>query len=149
MTREELAMRLNGRQYLKETANGVDEMARGSNLLVIYGYSDDLIEIVGGIANELDMYNGGSFRLAPDGGLAVEVEHCDEEVLEKYGLLEAAKERFAKAIKIRCAWDENGYSWFIEPVGIPFAPFDIMEGDEKYCRGIVIDMRDVKGNSND
>jgi hypothetical protein len=147
MTREEMAAMLNGRQYMNEILAHESAKARDAGLLVIYGASDDLIELCGAIENdsEFDAFGGTSFRLASDGRIAPEVEPDDEDYLEKYGLLEAARKRFESAIKIKCESDANGYSWFID-TDIPFSPFDILEGAEKYCRGIVIDMRDVKGN---
>jgi hypothetical protein len=48
-----------------------------------------------------------------------------------------------KAATIEALWcKENGYSWTYK-TAIPHAAFDIMEDKLKYCRGIVIALKDL------
>jgi hypothetical protein len=47
----------------------------------------------------------------------------------------------AKTIEV--VWDAEGYSWIYE-TEIPHAVFDILEDGEKFCRGIVFDIRSLK-----
>ena len=45
MTKEELAAMLNGREYGKEITKAEEEKAKANGLVVIYGYSDDNVEL--------------------------------------------------------------------------------------------------------
>jgi hypothetical protein len=45
--------------------------------------------------------------------------------------------------KIKTIWDEGGYSWQYE-TDIPHATFEIVEDGEKYCKGIVFNLADIK-----
>lgn len=128
MTKEELAGLINGREYRKELSGEECREARKSGLVVIFGASDDLCEFEGAASNELDCYDGGEFVLFEDG----KVFDIEEEVEGKN-----------KHVNIKAEWCKDGYSWVISVEGIPFAPFDILEDGEKYCRGIVIDLADI------
>lgn len=143
MTKEELATKLNGRQYLHEMTREECAQAKKDGLLVMFGASDNLVELCGAIGDELSACNGTTVLLSANGKLVVPVDREDEDVLDKYLLLEVAKEREAKAHKVRALWcAEAGLSWTFE-TALPHATFDIMEDEEVFCRGIVIDMKDV------
>ena len=43
---------------------------------------------------------------------------------------------------MKAVWGEEGYSWTYE-TAIPHATFEILEDEEKYCRGIVFDIKDL------
>ena len=47
------------------------------------------------------------------------------------------------APKVVAVWDKDGYSWVIESE-IPHETFDIFDGEDKYCRGIVFALKDVR-----
>lgn len=111
MNREELANLLNGRQYRQEITRKEEKIAKDNNLIVIFGASDDLCEIVGALNDEVDCYGGG-----------------------------ASYTYFNAPINIE--WNKDGYSWVYE-TSLPHSTFEIFEDEEKYCRGIVIDMLEV------
>lgn len=46
------------------------------------------------------------------------------------------------AAKITAIWDNYGYSWTYKTT-IPHETFEIMEGEQKYCRGIVFSTDDL------
>lgn len=132
---------LNGREYRNEITDAEVKDAKSAGLIVIFGYSDDNIELRGVIDEEVGAYDGTTFTI-DEKGLSPE---WDEDGMTK----EAAREFFAregKGAKIEAKWDAEGYSWFIT-AAIPHAVFDIMEDDEKFCRGIVIDVRDLAQNT--
>lgn len=140
LTKEALAERLNGREYGNEITKAEEQEAKESGLLVFYGYSDDNIEINGAIDEEIGACDGTTILLA-DGKLLPDEEELreDDEVLKKYGILDAVKERYKSAVKIKAVWSAKGYSWFIH-TKVPHATFEIMEDGEKFCRGIVIEV---------
>lgn len=143
MTKEQLAIKLNGREYGDEITHSEEKLARDSDLIVIFGASDDLVELRGFINDEMGAYDGTTLLLDPKGVILPEIDHDEREVLEKYFVLDAVKYRQEHAIKIEANWGDNGYSWFIDTKA-PHAVFDIMEEEDKFCRGIVIDLKELK-----
>lgn len=130
MNAEELASRLNGREYGQEMTEEEEVEAFDHKLVVVFGYSDDNAELRGAISDELSCYGGGEFVVWSDGLLE---NKCDCGDCPYF----AGIKRNAKVVNI--LWDQNGYSW-IYTTTIPHAPFDILEDGEKYCRGIVFSL---------
>lgn len=111
MTEEQLAARLNGRQYGDEITRAEEQLAKENGLVVIFGASDDLCEMRGAIDDEFDCYDGG------------EIE-CEE-----------------YSGKLRAIWcPKNGGSWGYE-TDLPHAGFNIYEDDILYCVGIVVNLK--------
>jgi hypothetical protein len=142
MTKEELAMRLNGREYGSEIHKVEEAMAKSAGLLVIFGASDDLVELRGAINEEVGAYDGATVLISVDGKILKDIEREDEDVLESYDVLEIVKEKRKKAAKIKAVWSNSEPPWTFE-TDLPHATFEVMEGEEKFCKGIVIDMKDV------
>ncbi len=138
MTKESLAALLNGREYCNEITAAEEADAMAAGLLVIFGSSDDLTELRGALYDEAGAYGGATHRidakgLVPDWD---SVDHDDEDECADY---------FARkngGFEVEAKWAEGDYSWVIE-ASVPYAPFDIVEDNEKYCRGIVIDLSDL------
>lgn len=139
MTKEQLAAMLNGREYGAEITKAEAMQAKTDGLLVIYGASDDLVEFDGAFCDEASAYEGAVVRVYPEGILQAweDLEKDDEDDVEGYF---ADKKR---SIQVTADWDTQGYSWVIE-TDIPHATFEIMDDGEKYCRGIVIAVSDIK-----
>jgi len=133
LTKEQMADRLNGREMGEEIDGDEQLIAKNSGLLVIFGHSDDCTELRGAIhdettANTLHLHRHGLLaRHDPD----CECPHC------KF------HEQAEQCLKVRPCWCvEDGYSWTYD-TPIPHATFDILEGSDKFCRGIVIDINDL------
>lgn len=131
MTKEELAGKLNGREYLHEITKEEEAQAKASGLVVCFGYSDDNLEFRGAIDDEIGAWEGVEALLTPDGLLQNECEDEDCPYFEKL--------RANTMDKVTAIWDKDGYSWVIETT-LPFAPFDVMEGTDKFCRAIVLEI---------
>jgi len=143
-TKQELAERLNGRFYLSEMTKDEEQEAKESGLVVVYGQSDDLVELRGAINDELDMYDGGTIYLNHDGVIKNECEDEDCPYFQK---------QLEDATQILAVWGDDhpslgvqGYSWSFRSVDIPDANmFDIFDKDgEKYCRGFIFSMEEIK-----
>lgn len=131
MDKESLAAMLNGREYRSEITKAEEKSAYQNGLVVLFGASDDLAEFRGVFDDEIGCYGGGELFLTNKGPLPEHEDNCD--------CVFCGYERLAKlAVKIEAVWDSEGYSW-IYKTDIPHATFDIMDGDEKYCRGIVFE----------
>jgi hypothetical protein len=138
MTPKEMAERLDGREYGVAVTNADVEVADG--LVIVYGASDDLVEIDGEIFDEVAAYNGTSFRIGPDG---VVRNHC--EALEGCPYHESQPE-FTTARIIRAVWTDESQetpAWTYE-TDIPHETFDLFEDGDVYCRGIVFRVDDLR-----
>lgn len=127
MNKEELAALLNGREYGEEITKEEIQKAAQSGLVAVYGYSDDNMEFDGAIEDEIGCYGGGTAYLKDGKILANE---CNDSECPYFA------EQLKTAFTITAIWDSDGYSWTYQ-TSIPHATFDILEGGEKYCRGIV------------
>jgi len=151
MTKEELATLLHGNEYRNEISDELNQKAKESGLLVIYGASDDLCYL-GGVGNdEIGCWGGGYLILSikpkdfMEGG-EPEIEGYLFDELEDVENIDA-RIRFLTDYKngnvVTINWCEvNGYPWTYE-TDLPHSTFDIMEDGETYCRGIVIDLKDL------
>jgi len=137
MTKEALAALLNGREYSNEITREEAKQAKADGLIVLFGYSDDNIEIRGAFHDEVGMNDGGEIFLHR-GGILPDYESID--CPECQNRVEKDEKKCAV---IECKWSEGDYSWFIQPRVTPFAPFDIMKDGEKFCRGVVIAVADL------
>ena len=140
ITKEQLAGKLNGCEIGSEITSAEEKLAKDSGLLVIFGASDDLCEFRGVINDEVGAWNGTTIYISHELRILESVDRDDEDVLKKHHLLDEARRRYRDApIRIEALWaKEEGYSWTFT-ANVPVATFEVMEGDEHYCRGIVID----------
>ena len=74
MTKEQLAELLNGNEYRDEMTKEQEQAAKENNLLVLFGASDDLLEMRGAIYDEAGAYDGGEYALVLDGELYADGE---------------------------------------------------------------------------
>lgn len=139
MTKEQLAAMLHVREYMNEITAEEAAHAKAAGLLVIFGAGDDLLEVRGALRDEIGANGGTRARLDAEGFIPdfEDVDRDDEAELASYF------KRKGGGIEINAAWDKDGYSWVIE-AAVPHAVFDIVEDDEKFCRGIVIDASALK-----
>lgn len=134
MNARELAARLNGRQYGSEITEDEEGQAEESGLVVVFGYSDDNMEFRGAVDDEVGCWHGDKAYLTREGLLS---NDCDDGACPYFHRLKD------QAATIEAVWDKEGYSWIFRSA-IPHATFDIWKDGEKYCRGIVFALTDVK-----
>lgn len=133
MTAQELAQLLNGREDGNVLTREETERAKADGLVVVFGYSDDNMEFRGAIDDEVGCYNGGDAYVSQDG---VFQNECDEEDCPyAWKIKESLPE-------VTALWDCDGYSW-VYKTEIPHCVFDVMEDGEKYCQGIVFNIKDL------
>lgn len=139
--RDEIATSLNGVEYPPDWSikKELVAQAKAGGLVIVYGLSDDLMEFDGVFRDEIGCYDGGEAFIDKDGVLQRDSAETDEEIA-------AFVERKKKARKIEALWcAEAGYSWTYK-TDIPHATFEIVEGSETYCRGIVFSIDDLAAN---
>lgn len=143
MTKEQLAEMLNGRQYRSEISREEAATAKDSNLVVVYGASDDLMEFKGAIHEELSAWDGATAYLVKkkEGWEPVSEEDYESylQVLDDVGMAD-----HLKMYEIYAEWspEDPECSWLIT-TEIPNATFDILEDGELYCRGIVFSLNEL------
>jgi hypothetical protein len=139
MTPQELADILNGREYSEEITRDEQRAAKAAGLVVVFGASDDLVELRGAIDDEAGAYRGSTLRVDAKGLLP------DWDSLDKDDIDDCRDyfQREAGAKTVTAHWDRGGYSWTYS-TNIPHAVFDILEDGEKYCQGIVFRLADVE-----
>ena len=140
MDLKEFASLLNNREYPFKLTEEEKMLAKQYDIVIVYGASDDLIEFDGAISDEGDCFEGGRF-LVDDKGLLPDwnnLDHDDEEVVLAY------QKRKSKAKhSITALWDVGGYSWQYL-TEIPHETFEVVEDKEKYCKGIVFYIKELK-----
>lgn len=130
MTLEEAVAFLNGKEYGSEYNKEFAKELTKSNLVAVYGSSDDLVEFIGAIDDECGAAEIVRFDpetgnvLCPDCG-------CRYETIVLNSL---------PYIKVN--WNNTNPNWTYE-AEFPHQTFDIMEDGEVYCRGIVFSLDDV------
>lgn len=135
MKRKELAAKLNGREIGSEISAEECARARDNKLVVIFGASDDLAEIVGSITDEVSLYDGGLIAFL-DGELLT--KKCDnDDCPHEESMLEKAK-------IVKAVWCGEGKATWSYESDIPHDKFMIKEDGENYCEGIVISYEDLK-----
>lgn len=140
MTSKELVAQLNGREYGSEITYHEEKAAEAAGLLVIFGYSDDNIELRGALEDEIGCFGGGKFTLNREGILPKWDEHEEK---SKQDAHEWFRQMQLPSTELSAKWDCNGYSWFIT-AGIDHEVFDILEEGQPFCRGIVLSLEDIR-----
>lgn len=140
-TKETLAALIDGREIGSEVSHLNAKEVKTSGLLIVYGYSDDLIEFAGLFSDEFGAYNAKGKEIKFDReGIIQEWE----EFINDCVTIETAKAQIAKlenAKMVRAYWcrQKDGPSWSFE-TDLPHAKFKIMEDGDVFCEGLVIDM---------
>lgn len=130
MNLKEFAQMLDGKergnpQFTKEEI----QIAKDNGFVIVYGASDDLVELDGAIRDEGDCYGGGKIyvKAVQDGGIIYDC-YCRE-----------------NAFSFLAKWyeekDENGtvIPWTYD-VSIKHENFMIYEEGEPYCRGFAFEV---------
>lgn len=138
ITKELLAEKLNKCQYGNEMA-GVDEAKlKELGLVIVFGYSDDNAEFRGAINDEVGAYDRTEINVCKN-GIVVDWEQLDKD--DETTVREWCREKdICKTIT--AFFDKDGYT-FIYETDIPHATFEVMEDEDKYCRGIVFNIEDL------
>lgn len=146
MTKEQLAESLDGSEGGLAPWNRCK--AKENNLLVLYGESDDLLEMDGVIYDEIGAMNGGEYALVLDGELYAdgEVENTYHKAIgNEVFPISDEYDNDSNPRLIRAEWrpyDRPMLSWRISS-NIPCATFTLKYDGKPYCEGIVIDLDEI------
>lgn len=127
MTINEMAKRLHGREYGCEITQAEALQAKRSHLVVVFGYSDDNMELRGAIDDEIGCW--GDTKVYVDGSKAYKM------AAGECGSCRLYQKHVAMLPWIQ-ALRGNDCFWYYQ-TSLPHAEFDVFEDGELYCRGIV------------
>ena len=133
MTTKELAALLNNTKYPVVISPELREIAKNSGLVIVYGYSDDLMEFDGVFYDEVDVIGGGLAYLTPAGVFKNECPEYDCPYYER--LTRVAPSIEALLDTPECLFEYN--------TKIPHEVFNVIDGDALYCRGIVFSFNEI------
>lgn len=140
LTTETLAGILNGRQYGSEITDEEQRAAADAGLVVVFGYSDDNVELRGAIDAEASAYEGTTVYLGAERLLQ---NDCDDDRCPYF-----LRER-ERAPHFKAKWnDGDGAAWSYE-VPWPHETFRVMEDDDLFCVGVVFALADVPAPRSD
>lgn len=146
MTAEQLANQIGGREYGNEISRSECQIAKDSGLLVVFGYSDDNVELRGVVNDEISAWEGVEFGVPANG----EFETDEDEIRIRKRLIDKGwtppeSERIVCNIKAEWCPKDLDCSWRIS-TDAPHHTFDIMEDGKLFCRGVVIDFNAAKAS---
>lgn len=127
VTKEKMAEILNERIFGNEITKEEAELAKNNGLVVVFGASDDLIEMRGAINDEF-----GTEVLLDENG--EQIEDCEDNCKHFQKAVEKAK-------KIKGNYGKNGWAFETD---IPYADFDVFEDGQLYSKGLVFDINSLK-----
>lgn len=127
MTLKEFAGKLDGHEYgYPQFTKEELAIAKENGFVIVFGASDDLMEIKGAINNEGDCFDGGTLKLDIADGKLVDndaEESCDVVAIEA---------RWCKDHD-----DEMNVIPWTYAINVPHEKFMIYEDGAPYCQGIV------------
>lgn len=144
----DLAKRMDGRQYPGAVKLEDTKFAKDHNLLIVHGYSDDIVQYDGAFCDE----GYGPVEYFTAKGRVSDPE-CDCDAARREHV--AAKAKAASFDVCQGGFDveKDGktYSvfWNYKAHAFPYAQFDVMEDDSIYCIGMVIDLDAIPGLKNE
>lgn len=140
MNAKYFADKLNGCEYyddMRKKINALEQEAKTNGFVIVYGCSDDLVELAGAISDEVDAYEGVTFYLTQNG-----VKLFDRDCEQKRCPYIESDKKYLAAIEALWGVPDSEYSWQYN-TEIPHETFDVMEDGEKYCQGIVFKLSDL------
>lgn len=143
----EVAMLLDGQKDNRPGDEEVKALLKSLGFVVVYGLSDDLIEIAGVSYVEIDAYQGRfregerqDLRFTAEGLVDDHTPPYDEETGDYADLPATPAPAGAAIVDVRFCKD--GLTWVFE-TGAPHASFTTTLHGTPFCRGIVLDLANL------
>lgn len=143
MNIKEWAEKLNNIEYPADEIWDMRKELENDGVVVVYGASDDLIEIEGAIIDEYPAYVEETYYWSGNGFISNDrinefLDYIDDEYREFYPLFRNNKEQ--SWIRTKPGKDCQ----FEYETNIPCEWFNVMEDGELYCKGFVFNRSDLK-----
>ena len=138
LTAKMVAERLHGREYLHEVTDDEANEFAFHGLTVVYGYSDDNVEFVGSISDEIGCYEDITIPIL-DGDI---LKKCSDDC-EDYDC-PFWRDALKRAKNVRATFTNDGWKFATDFRCWKFA---IMEDGKVYGEGIVFAMEDLSNEN--
>lgn len=162
-TIEDLAKLLDGNEYGDETRNeyniNVEELCKKNNWVVVFGYSDDNMELRGAVDDEIGSWDGVIVKFVKKDDFYI--EDPDEETykkakenifvpIENNELEKLKKDNYKDTCVIEALWcpNDSEVSWQFNCKGAPSVRFNIMEDEKLEAECLVIDLNGLLKHEN-
>lgn len=132
---KEIADALNSLNEEWKGALAIFKQAKDAGIVIVFGESDDLCEFRGAVNNEIDCFGGGEAYFTTNGLLS---NKCDDPDCPYF------QEKIKNSTVLKIFWDRDGYSWVYD-INVPYETFEVMKDGEKYCKGLVFDLKNCIG----
>ena len=122
------------------------KLAKENDWLVVFGHSDDCIELRGAFRAET-YYNRPEVFPIYDFGLLPswdEIDHSDEEEARQYFKRKKSKVLLRLYVFQNEEYEDEKFMWFFD-FNFQNYKFKIYDEDEPFCVGCVVDINKVKG----
>jgi hypothetical protein len=111
----------------------------------VFGYSDDNMETRGVDSDEYWCFEWSVFHVTKkwmfiDADAAMDFDFWYSNFGDRAEKI--IDEKIKEMKKIEAQWDNDWYSWTYK-TNIPHETFNVYEDGDKYCRGIVFDIKDL------
>ena len=136
LTAKAVAERMNGREYLHEITDEEGRELARSGLVVVFGYSDDNVELRGSINDEIGCWESGKIPILNG---EVFVPPCGDKCLDHDCQL--LRDAYRRSVNVIAEFTSTGWKFDGE---FPHETFTIMEEGEEFGQGIVFAMEDLK-----
>lgn len=145
LTKEKLAEMLDGRDITREYDIPTWRDVQGAHLVVLFGHSDDLIEVRGAVHDEIDSYEGSQFALILAGEKIDDGENSI--IVETPSVLPLSEDydqsNNPRLITARYGSVENAVADWEFETAMPHATFMLFLKGRPFCKGIVIDLDEI------
>lgn len=120
---QSIAQQIHNTKYPLRISDTIKILAKEHNILIIYTSSDDCFEFRGAIEEEFDCFDGG-------------LVYLDRQTKEIH-----SKPNNSQRIPIRATWFSEGR--FEIQIPVPFISFNILEDNNIYCTGAILDLDSI------
>ena len=135
-----VAERMNGREYLHEVTDEEVSELIVNGLVVVCGFSDDNVEFIGSISDEIGCYEDITIPILDGDILKKCSDDCDDYDCPLW------KDALSRAKNIRATFGNDGWKFATD---FPCEKFTIMEDGEVYGEGIVFALEDLNDDKSD
>jgi hypothetical protein len=144
MTKEELAKIINGREYENEITEEEEIIAKENGLVVMFYRNDDQVEFRGVLCDYLSMWDYDYFRIRKiHSVVGNHTEDTYKNAILSFYPFNIKNENDLNIFSVAWSPDTVGCAWLID-TEIPHSTIDIYDGEEFYCRGLIINVDDLK-----
>lgn len=126
---------------IRELSEEHFQFAKDQGWLVVFGHSDDCIELRGYFTDET-YYDSKKFAIDKDGLIPSwdQIDHDDENEVRVYFERKKATPILTLYVFDNDEFEDEQFMW-VFTCSYPHETFKIYDGDEPYCVGIVVDFK--------